>query len=163
MPVGDFLKKVLAESPKTILIPSSSDPNVDEVFDLLLQGARGYLVKPFTVDSLDESIVNATKGEPIADVVMNSKDRNEALVAILMMSLDSAAGIIRQSYQFETAQREVPRAMEALRRSSELAETFAKGGFEGLFPAIEKFCIDRCQGPASRLGRLRKRLRDSRD
>ena len=158
MPVDEFVKKVMTISPQSILIPSSYEPDVDDVFDLLILGARGYLVKPYTADSLDGTIVNATKGEPIADVVLNAKERNEALVAILMMSLDVLASVIKQSQKFETAQREIPKAVESLKRSSELMRTFAKGGADGYFESIEKFCIERCQGAATRLGRLRKRL-----
>jgi hypothetical protein len=75
-----------------------------------------------------------------------------------MTSLDRLATVYRQSQQFETAQRELPRAMASLRRASDLALTFAKGGENGLIEAMEKFCVDKSKGPATRLGRLRKRL-----
>ena len=135
---------------------------MDDVFNLLILGAKGYLCKPFTIDTVDLAIVNATKGEPIADAVLQARDRNEALVAILMQSLDKAATILRQAQQFETARREVPRAMNGLKRASELALTFAKDGEAGILEALERFCIERSKGPATRLGRLRKRLKTKR-
>jgi hypothetical protein len=52
--------------------------------------------------------------------------------------------------------------MSALRRASDLAHTFAKGGEEGLIEALERFSIAKSHGPASRLGRLRKRLSSTR-
>ena len=64
--------------------------------------------------------------------------------------------------KFDTAKRELPRAMSAFRRSAELARTFCKDGEMGLFTALEKFCIERSKGPATRLGRLRKRLHTTR-
>lgn len=162
MPTNEFLKKVLEIDSQTIAIPSSYQPNVDDVFDLLIMGARGYLCKPFTSDTLELAIAMATKGDPIADAVLQAKDRNEALVAIMMSSLDKAATVMRQALQFETARREIPRAVSTLRRSAELAKTFAKGGDNGLMEALEKFCIERGKGPATRLGRLRKRLKGTR-
>lgn len=159
MPPKEFLQKVLEADSQTIAIPSSYEPNVDDVFDLLIMGARGYLCKPFTSDTIEAAIVMATKGDPISDAVLQAKDRNEALVAIMMGSLDKAAVILRQASQFDTAKREIPRAMATLRRSAELAKTFAKGGENGLIEALEKFCIERSKGPATRLGRLRKRLK----
>lgn len=159
MPPKEFLQKVLEADSQTIAIPSSYEPNVDDVFDLLIMGARGYLCKPFTSDTIEAAIVMATKGDPISDAVLQAKDRNEALVAIMMGSLDKAAVIMRQASQFDTAKREIPRAMATLRRSAELAKTFAKGGENGLIEALEKFCIERSKGPATRLGRLRKRLK----
>ncbi len=162
MPAKEFLHKVLEVDARIVAIPSSYEPNVDDVFDLLVMGAKGYICKPFTSDSLESAIVMASKGEPIAEAVLQAKDRNEALVALAMSSLDKAATVLRQAAQFETAKREIPRSLAMLRRSSELAKTFCKGGEEGLLDAIEKFCLERSKGPASKLGRLRQRLRTGR-
>lgn len=159
MPATEFLQKVFQGDDSIIAIPSSHEPNVDDVFDLLILGAKGYLVKPFTIDTIEQGIVAATKGEPISDAVLQAKDRNEALVAILMSSLDKAALLFRQAEQFETAKRELPRALNTMRRSADLAKTFAKGGDMALIEAMERFCIERSKGPATRLGRLRKRLK----
>ena len=52
--------------------------------------------------------------------------------------------------------------MSNLRRASDLAHTFAKGGEEGLIEALERFSIAKSHGPASRLGRLRKKLSNNR-
>jgi DNA-binding NarL/FixJ family response regulator len=162
MPPKEFIVKVFEMDRSVIAIPASADPNVDDVFDLLIGGARGFLCKPFTADTVEAAIVMATKGEPISEAVLQAKDRNEALVAIMMSSLDKAATILRQSQQFETAKREIPRSMSSLRRAAELARTFAKGGDDALVDAMEKFCIERSKGPATRLGRLRKRLQTTR-
>ena len=159
MPATEFLAKVFEGDDTITAIPSSYEPNVDDVFDLLIIGAKGYLVKPFTMETLEQGILAATKGEPISEAVLQAKDRNEALVAIMMGSVDKAALLVRQATQFETAKRELPRALSTMRRSAELAKTFAKGGDIALFEAMEKFCIERSKGPATRLGRLRKRLK----
>jgi len=162
MTSSEFLHKILESMPAAVCIPSSYEPNVDDVFDLLIMGAKGYLCKPFTMDTLECAIVNATKGEPMSPAVLQAKDRNEALVAIMMTSLDKMATIMRQAVQFETARREIPRANATFRQSAELAKTFAKGGNAGLMEAMEKFCIERSKGPATRLGRLRQRLKTGR-
>jgi DNA-binding NarL/FixJ family response regulator len=162
MPVKSFVKQVLEANSEMIMVPSSNSPDVDDVFDLLILGAKGYLVKPFTMDTVEDALTHATKGEPLSDVVLQAKDRNEALVAILMHSLDKTATTMRQARQFETAKKELPRCQRTFNRSSELASTFCKGGSEGLIDAIEKFCLERSKGPATRLGRLRKRLKNTR-
>jgi len=162
MPPTEFVSKALEYDENVVLIPSSTDPNLDDVFNLLVLGARGYLCKPFTADSVEAAITNATKGEPIAESVKMAKDRNEALVAIMMGGLDRIATVLRQATKFDTAKREIPRKMQAFRGSTELARTFAKGGDDALVEAIEKFCIERSNGPATRLGRLRKKLNTTR-
>lgn len=161
-PMKEWLTQVIEIDSHIIAMPASANPSVDDVFDLLVIGARGYLVKPFTFDSVEQAVLMATKGEPIAEAVLQAKDRNEALVAIMLSSLDKLATVYRQSLQFETAAREIPKAMSNLQRASELAHTFAKGGPEGLIEALERFSIAKSHGPASRLGRLRKRLSTNR-
>ena len=161
-PMKEWFTQVLEIAPQIVAIPASANPNVDDVFELLMAGARGYLVKPFIRDTVDQSLALATKGEPIPDVVKHARDRNEALVAIIMTSLDRLATVYRQSQQFETAQRELPRAVASLRRASDLGLTFAQGGEQGLIDAMERFCVDKSRGPATRLGRLRKRLSTTR-
>jgi len=154
----EFLSKVLDYDEDIIAIPSSTEPSVDDIFDLLIIGAKGYLVKPFTEESVDDSIVMATKGEPISDAILFARDRNEALVSLIMTAVDKLATIMRQAEQFETAKRELPKAKLGLKRALEIAKTFAKGGEESLLEAILEFCIERSNGPASKLGRARKRL-----
>lgn len=161
-PMKDWLTKVLEIDHSVVALPASANPNVDDVFDLLVIGARGYLVKPFTFEGVDAAVVMATKGEPLSDKVLGAKDRNEALVAMMMTSVDRLATVFRQSKQFETARRALPHAVAALARSADLAHTFAKGGEEGLITALENFCIKQSHGPATRLGRLRKRLSTTR-
>ena len=131
-------------------------------FDMMIHGARGFLVKPFTIDSVDNSITMATKGEPINSLVLQAKDRNEALVAMMMASTDNMASILRQSKEFETAKHEIPRYLANLNNSINLAHTFAKGGDDELLIALQKFCIERSKGPSTRLGRLRKKLQHER-
>ncbi len=158
----DFLRVVLEGDSATVAIPTSGQPSIDDVFDLFVMGAKGFVVKPFTIDSVEEAIVMASKGEPIAEAVLKAKNRNEALVAVMMTSLDKVSTLLRQGQQFETALREVPRAMRTFMRASDLAKTFCKGGDEALLEALQNFCIDRGKGPATRLGRLRKRLKNTR-
>ncbi len=159
---SDFLANLLNQDPDCIAIPTSGSPRVDDVFDLFVIGARGFLVKPFTIDSVDESLIWATKGEPIAEAVLQAKDRNEALVAVMMSALDNVATLMRQSRQFETALRDLPKAMRRFMRSADLAKTFCKGSDDILSNTIYEFCMARSQGPASRLGRLRKKLQNNR-
>lgn len=158
MPPNEFLTAVLSCDEKIIALPSSSEPTVDDIFSLLIAGARGYLVKPFTPESLDDSIIMATKGEPISGAILYAKDRNEALVSLMMTALDKLSVTLKQAKNFETAKRELPRRILNFKRAVEIAKTFAQGGKPILIQAMLDFCIDRSNGPATRLGRLRKRL-----
>jgi DNA-binding NarL/FixJ family response regulator len=159
---SEFLRKVLSFAPECTCIPSSYQPDVDNVFDLIIQGARGYLCKPFTALSLEESLALATKGDPICDIVRQAKDRNEALIGMIMTALDSTATTIQQAATIPLAQREIPMAWNKLFSSVNLGKAFARGGADGLMDTMMTFCMERSKGPASRLGRLRRRLKTDR-
>ena len=162
MPLIAFITRLFELENNVIAIPCSSKPEIDKVFDMMIHGARGFLVKPFTIDSVDNSITMATKGEPINSLVLQAKDRNEALVAMVMASTDNVASILRQSKEFETARHEVPRYLANLNNSINLAHTFVKGDENDLLNALQKFCIERSKGPSTRLGRLRRKLQHER-
>ena len=158
MPGVEFVTKLLELDDDIIAIPASSEPTVDDVFSLLTIGANGFLVKPFTSESVEEALVLATKGEPISDAILYAKDRNEALVSLALTALDNFMIVKRQSEQFETARRELPRAWKHFCRATEVARMFAEGGEERLVARLIEFCCERADGPASRLGRVRERM-----
>ncbi|MCB0352184.1 MAG: response regulator [Bdellovibrionales bacterium] len=158
MPAKEFMRRVFELDSGIVALASSYEPTVDDVFDLLINGARGYIVKPFNTEGLDQSLVMATKGEPISESVLNAKNRNEALAALMMASLDKLATIMRQATHFETARRELPIKASSFRRAVDLGYTFAKGGPLMLRETLIELCIERSRGPATRLGRYRKRL-----
>jgi ActR/RegA family two-component response regulator len=157
LPSKDFLQTVLDYDSTVIAIPSSYEPTVDDVFGLLCLGARGYLVKPFTESTVEDAIVMATKGEPISDSILYAKDRNQALSALVLTALDKVAILMRQSGQFETARRELPHARAVFFRTMDIAKTFAKGGDAELLYAMIELCLERSSGPATMLGRMRRR------
>jgi len=158
MPAKDFMLKAFEMDDNMIAIPSSWDPNVDDVFGLLIIGARGYLVKPTSQDNLDESIVMASKGEPISESVLYAKNRNEALAMLIVGALDRLTIAMRQALQFETAKREIPGRMSGFKRAVEIGKTFADGGESAMLEELVNVLIERGEGPASRLGRVRKRI-----
>ncbi len=162
MPPDAFLTKALTYDSKIIALASSSSPAVDDVFELLRIGARGFLAKPVSVESVDLALLMATKGERFSETILNSKNRNEAFAALAAATLDKAATALRQSKDFATARRDYPHFMGDLRNSVRLGATFAKGGEEQFREDMIEFFVALAQGPASRLGRLRKRLRKQR-
>ena len=158
MPLKDFLQSAMEFDNRTIAIASSYEPTVDDVFDLLIMGARSFLVKPFTTESVDEAIIWASKGEPISDSILYAKNRNEALASLVLNSLGKLTVIMRQSHTFETARRELPKRQAALRRAVEIARMFAQGGEDALLEAMVEYSLARSEEPASRLGKVRKML-----
>jgi hypothetical protein len=159
---GDFLQCAITKCPNAVFLAASFEPTVDNVFSLLIGGAKGYLVCPFTAISLDNAVVQATVGDGFPNELLMAKDRNEALVAITMSNLDRVANTMRQAKKFDALKKQIPQEMAKLRISSQMARTFCEGGPEGFFTSLETFSERRSAGPATKLGRLRKRLNTSR-
>src|SRR5690606_14220110 len=57
LPIKEFLNRAMEFDSRTIPIATSYQPTVDDVFDLLIMGARSFVVKPFTSESVDEALI----------------------------------------------------------------------------------------------------------
>lgn len=165
MPVSDFLNQIMKIDPEIVAIPASYDPTIDDVFDLVVDGARGYLVKPFQKATLEEAIVLATKAPPLNPAIAKTKDRNRAFSIIVFGALDDLTTIIRQARRYETAKRELPLQIERFRRTAEMGRQFKKGTLEDLLNAYIEYALEVASGPATKMGRRRanrKRRRTTR-
>lgn len=155
----EFLLSLLEKDASVIALPSSYEPTADDVFSLLIVGAKGFVVKPFTAGSLDEAICWATKGDPITESIRHSRGRNEALAAVIFAALDKLTNVIRQSRKFETAKLEIPRRFAQLRRAVDLARTFSKGGDPQLRQALIDLATERSETSKPQVNITRKKIR----
>lgn len=162
IPAKAFLEKIFEVCPEAVAIPTSSQPTVDDIFSLLQIGARGFLVKPCTLDTLEASICHATKGEPFSEAILQARNRNQAFAAVLGASIDRYATLVRLSRRLVSARRDLPIVQTNTHRLARLARTFALGGEDELALAYMEFFRNLADGPAGRLGRLRDRLREER-
>jgi DNA-binding NarL/FixJ family response regulator len=162
MPVTEYVEKVISTNPGIVAIAASYEPSADDVFELLRLGARGLIVKPYTIDSMESSILMATKGDRLAEAVLQARDRNEAFSALVAANLDKLADAQRQGQTIASAKREIERLKANFEASAEMARMFAKDGEEVLRERMVDFFIELSSGPASRLGRLRHKLRKKR-
>lgn len=162
MPTLEFVTKVMSTEANCIMIALSEQPKIDDVFSLLRSGARSFLVPPFTLDSIEAILAQATSGPALSDAVLNSPDRNAAFTAVILNNLYRLSVSMRQAREFESAQREVRVYDSALRESVEMAQIFCEGSDENLRDKIIEGCINRAKDASTRLGRLRKKLKRER-
>lgn len=158
----EFVQTVKKLDEKTLLIAVSAEPRVDDVFGLLREGARHYLVLPFNVDAVEKVLHSAQEGPPFSDGVLNAKDRNVALAAVVMNSLDMLASGMRQARKFQSAKDELADRQRQYEEALELANMFCEGNHENLKNALIETCISRASKPSTRLGRTRRRLQKQR-
>jgi DNA-binding NarL/FixJ family response regulator len=162
MPAHEFVTQIIEHEDSAIMIAISDEPRIDDVFGLLRAGARGFLVPPFTTDMLEEVMTQATEGPTLSDAVLNAPDRNGAFTAVILNNLYRLSVAMRQSREFESAARDVKNYNYQLRESVELAQLFCEGGDLDLRDKIIEGCLNRAKDAATRLGRLRKKLKRGR-
>lgn len=162
LPSLEFVKSIIEMDANTIMIAISEQPRIDDVFGLLRNGARGFLVPPFTTEMLETVLTQATEGPALSEAVLNAPDRNAAFTAIILNNLYRLSVAMRQAKEFSTAARDVKNYDYALKESVELAQLFCEGSDDDLREKIIEGCINRAKDAATRLGRLRKKLKKER-
>lgn len=162
MPAIDFVEQALGLDENSVLVAVSSEPRVDDVFGLLRAGARSFLALPFTVDTMEGVVMNASEGPPLSDAVLSAPDRNAALVGVVLNNLYRVSVLMRQSREFPTAARELEKQQCLLAESMDMARLFCEGGDDQLMERIIDGCINRANTASTRLGRTRKKLQRER-
>lgn len=157
----EFCKRAMRNSPQTMLLPISFNPGIDDVFEMLRAGARGYIVMPYTAESLENSILLALKGKPLSDVLLKASDLNIAFAAIIAGNLDKFTSVEKQMHTLHKPQ-EYNRYRQQFHISVKTGKLFATGGEDALRESLVEFFIQLAEGPASRLGRLRQQLKNQR-
>ncbi len=162
MPASEFVEKIIEGDEECTLIAVSGEPRVDDVFGQLSAGSRGFLVVPFTVDSIEEVVVQASEGPPLSEAVLHAPDRNTALVGVVLNNLYRVSVLMRQAREFATASRELERQRQSFHRSVEMAKMFCEGSDDDLLSQLVEACIARANLSSTRLGRTRKKLKQKR-
>lgn len=158
----EFVRLARNLDPEMIMVAISSEPRVDDVFGLLREGARHYLVPPFNASSVESVLASAMTGPPLSYQVLFAPDRNSALAWAVLNSLDQLAASLCHAKHYRSAQLEIPHKRRQLVEVFEIATTFCEGDIDDLRGKIIDNCIARANTAATRLGRTRIKLKDQR-
>lgn len=158
----NFIRLVTELQPDTTLITLLSQPTIHDVFQMLASGAKGFLVKPYSIGSIDEAIITATVVERIPDIILKAENPTEALTTLILSSLDKLAVIKRQARKFKTAEYELPRRHLALQRAIKLAHQFLEYDDETFHELITDLCAQVTAPELQEGSRALTRLRQNR-
>lgn len=159
----EFLSKAIVLEQGIIAIASSYDPTLDNVFDLLIAGARSYLVKPFTSDDVDNVVVFATIGDPFPDFIRQCTDRNKVFATMASQALDDLSDQIRYAARYESAKKRLLHYKLRMENAVRMGQTFSIGAHEGFQEALIEQLIECASHPATALGRRRRVLQKQRE
>lgn len=158
----DFVREIVAANPKCIIVTMTEHPGVDNVFDLLRAGARGFLLLPPTLEGVESVLVGATNGSPISETILRSENRNEAFVNLALGLLFRARASRKDSATSASAAQMYDRSMLALNSAMSTARMFAEGGDDQLREQIIEMLIKKASVEKSRLAAVRKNLHSMR-
>lgn len=159
----DFVRQWRILGGDGTLLALSYNPSVEDVFQLLREGARGFVVMPFTVEAFELAIDRALLGPPLSDAILDAADRNAALAGLVLNMLYRLTSRMRHCRQYPFAVNMVEQDKQQLYEAMQLALTFCEGGPTTLRDKIVEGCAQRADQPSTRLGRTRERLRRLRE
>lgn len=125
-PVG-FIKDALSKNSKLIMMTSSSARDLSNILEYLRIGARGFLVKPATAELLEQTLLSATRGEGLSQVILESTNRNEVISAVLAAGIDKLS-VAQQAHPENMATSVGDVSMASLRNLLKVALASSDGG-----------------------------------
>lgn len=157
-----FVRNVLATNKGATLVVISENPALDNIFELIKAGTRGFLIPPPTIEGVEAVLLSATAGPPLSESILNAEDRNAAFAQLILTLLYRTASTMKDARGAKSAEQLVQRCMRGLRASCETAKMFCDGGLDSLREKIIDACIEHADDRKTRLGELRKSLKTQR-
>jgi hypothetical protein len=158
-----FTERACQLKHRPILMAASYEPEPDNVCDMLLAGARGFIALPSESEMLDRLIGEATNGQPVQPAILRSPRRNEILLRTLLDDLDEIAGNLRASKRYGIDAPSVGPLIEELHLSASTLRLFCDGGSDGFVRTLVDICETLAPRRNPRLTRLRKQLLNRRE
>lgn len=161
----DFIKAMTERFPESGLIAIASSMDVDGVFGLLQAGARSFLVVPFTFEAIEQSLRYAGKEFQINTELVNDPNRASTLAEVVLTNFNMLArlqDLKRKSPKSFDLEQLIQERKKLFKESIEVAKTGTPGGPSAFLNQIVEKCLAEAYDPTSRLGRVRKKLRQDR-
>ncbi|MCB0359451.1 MAG: hypothetical protein KDD44_07435 [Bdellovibrionales bacterium] len=158
----EFVQLTREQNPDVIVIVISEDPGVDNVFELIQAGSRGFLVPPPTLGSVEHVLIQATSGPPFAESLLRAPDRNAAFAALVLDLLYRVATVRRELREGKHSETVYQKFWRALVTTVNMARVFAEGGEARFLEKLYDECIRRSDPSRTRLGSVRKNLTSKR-
>ena len=165
LPPVAFVEKMCVTQNDLSLIGVSDELQVDHVFELLRAGARGFLVPPFSADSVERSIRYAEQEGRLKQDLLKTEDRGSTMAEVLINNFNLFSrlqAVLRDA----PANRELLQLVKArrseLRSLARPARSAVPGGEAELVQYIVERCIKDSRGAETRLGKLRDQLHKQR-
>ncbi|MCB0334426.1 MAG: response regulator, partial [Bdellovibrionales bacterium] len=157
MPSREFLIKARKLDSHVAPIVSAANPSPGAISDLMSLGARALLPKPFNKNALEAAILSASQIEEGFEGISLPEDRACALTLLFSDLLDQVADSYRCAQKYDSAKDHFHDILLGFRGTAELRKIMAPDEEEMLLAGVLEHFTALAEGPATRLGRVRRR------
>ena len=117
-------------------------------FSLLQNGAKNFVIKPFSEDVLEDALVQATMGEAFNPAILNSDNRNESLLKVVVAQIDKTALAIKDAERHSSAEKKLPILKTELFNSVKMTKAFSEGEESDLMDSVQDVFEKLGEGPS---------------
>lgn len=156
----DFVKNVISFSENSFRVGLSNNPDLKTILDLLEAGTQGFLIFPFTEESVQEVFNLVQKAHKFNESMFDSVNRIATFKALVLCNLNRLANAKQQLLRTGETTEDISALEKEFTKSVELAKEVARGHEEELLNQIVDGCLRAAKMPTTHLGRIRRKLRE---
>ncbi|MEZ4755175.1 MAG: hypothetical protein R3A13_12900 [Bdellovibrionota bacterium] len=166
---SNFVEDFIALQSEAVLIAVSTEPSAENIFKTIRHGARGYMIAPFTPESVENVILRACEDPKIDQEILDDPNRNRALARFIISKYNRLTEFMRdvklESQTTEEFEQKLIAGIDTfsvmLAHSVRVSKLFVNGTDEDLAEAIVDALMEN-QKSKTRLGSMRERLKQKR-
>lgn len=162
----EFVKQLHSFDQSCGLIGMSRHMEISTVFNLLKAGARGFLVSPFSAETVEQIICYAQSEIALSNELSENEDNVSVLAEIVINNfnlLSRVASLVATTKNTRDVQRLIQERKEAFKQSIRIAKMATPGGQQELLQKIIVRCLADATDPQSRLSMVRQKLQAERE
>lgn len=158
----DFLRQSLKFQEALIAVPIAKTASTDEVFNMIRFGARGYLLQPFSLDSLNRTLNIATKAEPVPELVNALQHSSKAFAQITANCLDKLVQALNDDRNKKSYE-DILDLRRTMKQVALLGQSLSHLGYNDFVKHVSSSFLEISRKRRTRLGVLRTKLEKERN
>ena len=156
----DFVRNLSSFAEKCFRVGMTDNPELKIVLDLLEVGTHGFLIHPFTGDSVKEVFDLIEEAPQLNEAMFDKINRIATFKALLLANLNKLAQAKKQFVYSGRSDEDIGALEKEFVKSVEMAKEIARGQENELLNQIIEGCLRAAKMPMTRLGRIRRQLRE---
>ncbi|MCC6932038.1 MAG: response regulator [Deltaproteobacteria bacterium] len=161
MNARDFVRHLSSFDERCIRVAMSNKPELKLVLDLLEAGIQGFLIYPFTIDTVREVFDIAKDAPQLNKAIFDSVNRIATFKALMLSNLNRLAQAKKDLLLKGSTQEDIAELERDFIKSVAMAKEVAAGNDDELLNQIIEGCLRAAKMPPTRLRNIRRHLRDS--